>query len=167
MLLLGQILWITNIGRSIYAVINPLWVWCVEGYPIPNEIYLIWNIAVKKELETVIDKITHLYNFLDISPDIKPFQIPEDFQGYFREFSKIIDELSKRSDVELIVFDMTPGRKFMSAIIADATIRIKRLIREKGLKMDAKIVYLHLYDMAYQNVPFPQIPLPKQHLWVR
>ena len=164
---MGEVLWITNVGKQVYAVINPLWAWCIEGHPIPTEIYLIWNEAVKKELEMVIELITRLYSFIGGSPAIRTEKIPEDFKSYYNEFSKFISNILKRDDVELLVMDMTPGRKFMSVVIADQLVRIKRIIGERGLKMKAKIVYLHLLDMTYQNAPYPLIPLPKQYLWVR
>ena len=157
----GEILWITNVGKQVYAVVNPLWAWCIEGYSPPTEIYLIWNEAVKKELEIVIKLITRLYSALGYTPRIKLVPIPEEFRSYNSEFSKLVNELLRREDIELLIMDMTPGRKFMSAVIAKHVLDIKEKIRNKDIKISTRIVYLHLRDMAYQNVPYPLIPFPK------
>ncbi|MEM3594406.1 MAG: hypothetical protein QXS27_06735, partial [Candidatus Jordarchaeaceae archaeon] len=53
-----------------------------------------------------------------------------------------------------VAVDMTPGRKFMSACAMAA-----------GQKYGAaKLYYLHLYNLAYQEKPFVLIPFNQQKL---
>lgn len=70
----------------------------------------------------------------------------EDYEGYAKMYRKAL----RNSAGKPRAIDITPGRKFASAIGMEAGI-------EENVD---SIFYLHLLDDSYTDMPYPQIPRP-------
>ncbi|MCK4814282.1 hypothetical protein KA005_00815 [bacterium] len=146
--------WITIIGSSPFALINTLWAACkIDGY-VPDRVLFIVNEQLgQAPIDTAkrwVYEILKEYGvkepiFEEISVNETDFiDLKETFKGNISAF---------KTDGAVAV-DMTPGRKYMSAITMHT-----------GLEERADhVYYLHLSDNKYQNKPFPLIPMYKQRL---
>jgi len=146
--------WITIVGSSPFAVINTAWAACrVEDY-VPERVVLITNSQLKPgDVSTVRHWLGVMLKEYGIeSPEFVEISVEEsDFSGIMGAFVKAIGEASQKGEVAI---DMTPGRKYMSAIAMYS-----------GILNDVDhIYYLHLLDNSYQNSPYSLIPLCKNRL---
>lgn len=151
--------WITTVGKSPFAVVNPIWMVCRTGEFIPERVYLIWNEAVEEERDIVKDLTEVILKSYGISePEIIADESvkvrEEDFQRFMNLLIAIRDkELHEGNEVAI---DMTPGRKFMSALSMGLGFSSKHIHR---------VYYLHLSDQRYTNVPLILIPFKLQKLY--
>jgi len=146
--------WISIIGSSPFAVINTIWAaWKLEGY-VPEKVLFIVNRNLKDEdVKTVhvwTEELLKSYGVKD--PDFESREVEEDDFGQIEDiFRGSISRLKKEGPVAV---DITPGRKYMSALAMHC-----------GLAGGAShVYYLHLKDFKYQDEPFPLIPIQKQQL---
>ena len=152
-------IWISTVGWSPFAVINPLWAACFfeeELNFIPEKVVLFNNAdqnpKIKKNLEKVRDWIIRILNEYGVDdPIIEPIEAEE---RNIIEFKDVFMETFKKYKDQRVAIDMTPGRKFMSSIAMRIAI---------VHKVD-KLYYLQLWGQEYQNVPFIQIPFTNQKL---
>jgi len=152
--------WITTVGKSPFAVVNPIWMVCRRGEFIPERVYLIWNEAVadvKKAVENNVRVI--LRNYGVDEPEIiadESVKVREDDFKRFKEILKRIcdKELDEGNEVAI---DMTPGRKFMSALSMGLGFRKNKPVH--------RVYYLHLADQRYQGEPLIKIPFALQKLY--
>lgn len=147
--------WITTVGKSPFAVVNPIWIACRRGEFIPEKVYLLWNDAVadvKSIVRGLVETILKNYGVPD--PKIVDDGSVKVAEDDFKRFRKVLlricdDELKSGKEVAI---DMTPGRKFMSALAMGL-----------GFKRNpVKVYYLHLLDLSYQNKPLVLIPFSIQ-----
>lgn len=144
--------WITNVDRRFtFATVNPLWAACIlEGF-IPDKVILITdkNLANKTNVvKTWLKKILQVYGKDPIFEE-HVFD-EEDINAYSTSFLRLIEK-EKRNEIAL---DITPGRKFMSAIMMSGGIRMKI----------QRVYYLHLKDYSFAEQPFVTIPFSCQKL---
>ncbi|TFF88001.1 MAG: hypothetical protein EU549_03800 [Promethearchaeota archaeon] len=154
--------WITTIGWSPFAVINPLWAYCKENEEIPEKIDLIYTPEgrIKKNLEICkryIIEILNFYNGDNFGKDnIFEFEIEnESIENYTEKLREIIEIEEKKEENEIIL-DMTPGRKYMSAA------NVYFGYNKKSIPI--KVVYMYLEESRYQNIPYPLTPIIKSEL---
>ena len=153
--------WVTTVGKRPFAVLNTIWYLVRKGEYIPERIYLIWNDFVEKEKELVKELIRALLESYGINPEIiadDSVKVNED------DFHNLIKTLARIRDKELeegneIAVDMTPGRKFMSALsmylgVADELIKKKKNVH--------RVYYLHLKDLKFEDKPLVLIPFSVQ-----
>lgn len=156
-----MLVWVTSVGRSPFAVVNPLWAAAKQEDYIPGRIYLLKNRAVEDcgNVAKVIKLLKKLVlEFADREAEIKEIYAEEtDFQNFMKTIGGILRE-EKGLGNEVAV-DMTPGRKFMSAIAMYSGVgdRVKN-------RAD-RVYYLHLDNNIYQNRPYMLIPMVKQKLY--
>lgn len=151
--------WISIVGWSSFAVINPLWAACCceeENQFIPEKVIIFnngyKNEVVKKNLKIVKDWITRILKVYGIEdPIIEPIDADEDD---INEFTEIFKKVIKEHENNTIAIDMTPGRKFMSSIGMSIAMKYKV----------EKLYYLQLWGREYQNQPYIKIPLTNQKL---
>ncbi len=149
--------WITTVGKSPFAVVNPIWMACREGKFIPDRVYLVWNEdveGVKQTVERMLGII--LQNYGVPEPEIIADESVKVREDDFNKFKSVISEICNRelNEGNEVVIDMTPGRKFMSA-----------LAMVLGLLKKISVYYLHLTDLSYQNKPLVLIPFSTQKLY--
>jgi hypothetical protein len=141
--------WITFIGSSPFAVINTIWAACkIDGFVPDKLIFLVnrdlwagWINDVKHWVPLVIS------GYSSKSSEMVFHEVKEtDFSTIKNAYRNYMKNLSKEDEVAI---DITPGRKYMSAIAM-----------EIGLSMNADhVYYLHLTDRQYENSPYPVIPV--------
>ncbi len=148
----------TVVGNSVFAVVNPIWACCREGDYIPDRVYLILNEKVKDSAEKVKRILNVLLSEFGKEPDIVEKVCNEtDFRGLISTIWNVIKK-EKLAGNEVAV-DMTPGRKFMSAVIMYSGV---------GGDMEARadrVYYLHLQNNEYTNLPWIKIPVVYQKLY--
>ena len=150
--------YVTTVGTSPEAVFNPLW-YLVEVHSwIPDRVYLLWNDGVRDQLEDVKRLIKRLSSAYGVGIEI----IAGDEQRFSEEnpveFRRKVGHLvgSLKRDGYEVVVDITPGRKFMSALLL-------------GVALSAnadEITYLHLDDWKdYIGKLLFEVPMTKQRLF--
>lgn len=146
--------WISIIGSSPFAVINTIWAACrLEGY-VPEKVLFVVNRNLKNEdIKTVNIWTEELLESYGVNePVFENIEVEEDDFGEIEDVLRC--NISKLKQEGAVVVDITPGRKYMSAIAMHC-----------GLAEGAShVYYLHLKDFGYQDSPFPLIPIQKQKL---
>lgn len=157
-----MIIWITTVGWSPFAVINPIWAYCKENDECPNKIILIYTPIerIKHSLNICsryISEILKTYNGKHLKEDsIIIEEIENDnIEIYADKLNKII-EREKNRKPDKIILDMTPGRKYMSAINVYYGYNLK--------DTPIQVFYLHLEESRYQDVPYPLTPVIQNEL---
>jgi len=152
--------YVTTVGTSPEAVFNPLW-YLVEAYDwVPDKVYLLWNEGVVEQLETVKKLIKKLFEAYGVSIKVhagEGLKFDEDNPIEFREkVGSLIGSL--KADGHEVVVDITPGRKFMSALLLGAAMA-------KGAD---DVTYLHLDDWkSYIGKLLFEVPMSKQGLFTK
>lgn len=152
--------YVTTVGTSPEAVFNPLW-YLAEAYDwIPDEVYLFWNDDVRGHLEKVVALIKRLSRAYKHEISIKADEstkFEESNPVMFRKtVAKVLVGL-KRKNYEVVV-DITPGRKFMSALLMSSAFSV-------GV---GDITYLHLNNwLDYRGKLLFEVPMVKQRLFTK
>jgi len=155
--------WITTVGTSPCAVINTMWRALEEGLCIPARVALLHTPNDRRIAEgslpavlTAIEALADGYRIESptalLGKDVQfDEDDPEDFLRVVRTAMK--DALDRGLPP---VVDITPGRKYMSAILmATGTNRQSKV---------HAIYYNHLRDMRYMQSAFPQVPRGQHEL---
>lgn len=152
--------WITTVGMSPFAVINPIWLVCRKGEFVPERVYLIWNEDVEN-VKRIVEKSVEiiLKNYGIPEPEIIADEGVKVREDDFKRFKKVLKDICDKelSEGNEVVVDMTPGRKFMSALSMGLGFMSRPVDR---------VYYLHLADQKkYQNKPLVLIPFTLQKLY--
>ncbi|MFA4958020.1 MAG: hypothetical protein WC556_13715 [Candidatus Methanoperedens sp.] len=144
--------WITNVDRRfIFSTINPLWAACVLDGFIPEKVILITGKNLERKTGSIRTWLTSIIQGYGKEPVFEECMVDEDdINSYSTSF---IDLIEKEKGNE-IALDITPGRKFMSAIMMSGGIKMKI----------SRVYYLHLKDYSFVDRPFVIIPLACQKL---
>lgn len=139
--------WITNSSTTLEAMVNPVNAACQHGY-VPTDLYLLQNPGTTDEVETAVDLVTTIIEAYDEdAPEIHVTELDADteFENVLAHFVDTI-EVVHDSDGEVAV-DITPGRKYMSAIAFAA-----------GLRFDADhVFYLYLGSTDLHGKCYPDM----------
>lgn len=129
------------------SVVNPLVAGCEDGY-VPSTIRLLSNPTVESRLETITDLLSMVvtaYGNSNATVEITALDHETDFDGIVEHFYEPIRESDEGDSVAI---DVTPGRKFMSAIAFQV-----------GMKHEATHVYYnHLASEEYFGKVYSTIP---------
>ena len=113
-----------------------------------DEIHLLSNAGVEPYLDSVKELMTETvdaYGSDAVTAHVTDLETETDFQGIVDHIRTPIEAANDNTPVAV---DVTPGRKFMSAIAFQA-----------GLRFDADhVFYLHLDSDAYFGKLYPDIP---------
>jgi CRISPR/Cas system-associated protein Csm6 len=150
--------WVTVVGTSVFAVVNPIWACCRTGDYIPEKVYLIVDKKVRDNAEKVKNILKVLLSEFGKSPEIVE-KICEETD--FKRLISTIGEVIKREKLagNEVAVDMTPGRKFMSAIMMYSG------LGENVEHRADRVYYLHLEERDYTNIPWIKIPIVYQKLY--
>jgi len=150
--------WVSMVGSSVFAVVNPVWASCRSGY-VPDAVYLLANRKVMDNLERVEKILRAIISEYGKEPEIRVIELAEtDFRGIASAVGGVIKR-EKLTGSEVAV-DMTPGRKFMSAIMM-----YSGLGEDVEVKAD-RVYYLHLEESnRYSERPWIRIPAVYQNLY--
>jgi len=146
--------YITQVGTSVEAVINSLWMNAFKNGYFPDRICLLWNKEISRYKKAVVKALNILskeYDFeIDIDDSIE--FIEDDVEDYAKKHEDTI-----KSEIEAgneVIIDTTPGRKFMSGI------SMKNIV-----EYDTEGYYLHLKNTAdFRYDWLPEIPTGLQNL---
>lgn len=145
--------WITFIGSSPFAVINTIWSACKQGY-VPDRLMFLVNEELNETWEnTVLQWVPFVLGEYGIAePRIIRLNVNETGFHEIKDFyGSYISSFKEKGEVAV---DITPGRKYMSAIAMAA-----------GISENADhVYYLHLKDSSYQDKPLSLIPAHKCQL---
>ncbi|MDG5777852.1 hypothetical protein VB773_19970 [Haloarculaceae archaeon H-GB2-1] len=146
--------WVTSMSPNVEAVANPLAAACETGY-IPDEIYILENPGLSDYLDRVISMLECLViEYGGERPKTAVTSLDSE-----TEFEQIVEHyrapvLATRDVDGTVAVDVTPGRKFMSAIAFQA-----------GIKYDAEhVFYLYLSEGQFYGRIFPDVPNPSLNL---
>jgi predicted RNase H-like HicB family nuclease len=139
--------WVTCGTPTMPGILNPLLAACDRGY-VPDEVRVLTNPDVA---ETVAEACEHVAVVIDNyhgSAAVEQEELVEetDFEAIGQYFRSAIRD-ARENDATVAV-DITPGRKFMSAIAFQA-----------GIQFDADhVYYFHRKGGVYQGEFYPEIP---------
>jgi hypothetical protein len=140
--------WITTSSTHPEAIVNPLNAACQSGF-VPDEVYLLdtpgSTDAVDKSLETIT---TIINQYGGDEPEIELTMLEREVEfGQIHDYVRTAITTVQDRGGEVAV-DITPGRKFMSAIVFTA-----------GVRYDADhVFYLYVASTDHFGVSYPKIP---------
>ena len=138
--------WLTIASPTTEAMTNPLLAACEDGY-VPDSIQLLSNPTVQDHVAPVVpflEAIVDAYDG-DATVDVNTITAETAFAEIVAFFRSGIEAAGED---EQVAVDMTPGRKFMSAIAFQA-----------GIRYQADHVFYLLLDSAeFYGQLFPDIP---------
>lgn len=143
--------WVTTASPTIEAVINPLTAACTEAGYVPTDVRILDNPDVRDASERAADLIDSIITAHGgVGPTVERVTIDSE-----RDFADIVAyhreaiETAQAADTQVAV-DVTPGRKFMSAIAFQA-----------GIQFGADhVYYLYLHSSDYYDRSYPDLPRP-------
>jgi hypothetical protein len=140
--------WLTTASPTVEAVVNPLAAACTERDYVPDVVRILRNPDVHEASERAIDLVETVIDAHGGDVAVEPVTIDSE-----RDFQAIVDfhragiEAAREADATVAI-DVTPGRKFMSAIAFQA-----------GIQFEAdRVFYLYLHSSAYYDRVYPDIP---------
>lgn len=146
--------WVTTMSTHPAAVINPLNAACNEGY-IPDRLYFLENPSVTGIIDEVIEKASTVVEaYADQEPELDRtvLQAENDYLGIVDHFRTAISDT--REEDGTVAVDVTPGRKFMSAIAF-----------QSGIQFEADhVYYYHVKNTEFYGRVYPDVPRPAGEL---
>jgi hypothetical protein len=140
--------WVTTGSTNPEAVVNPLAAACNEWGYVPDRIFVLGNPGVEERLDRIVDLAATIVEAYGGDPAIQRTSLDSE-----TEFRAIVDHFqaaitaARDADGEVVV-DITPGRKFMSAIAFQA-----------GIRFDAdRVAYLHVHSGALFGRVYADLP---------
>lgn len=153
--------WMTFIGTSLSAVINTIWAAIVYDHVQLSDVYAFLSDSSQIKanytgLEQFLQALASTYHFDSLT--LHPIQIQEtNFADIEAQITRLLKEIPATQPIAL---DMTPGRKYMSAMMLFHGLR--HLSKVSNIQ---RLYYLHLELMNFQEQLFPMIPLYGQTLY--
>jgi hypothetical protein len=111
--------WVTTGSTHAEAVVNPLAAACtVEGY-VPDEVHFLANPGVQGTIDRIVDLSETVIRAFDGDPTmhVTDLETETDFPAIVDHFRAAVEAAD---DSDSVAIDVTPGRKFMSAIAFQA-----------------------------------------------
>lgn len=141
-------IWATTMSTHPESVVNPLIAACERGY-VPTDIRLLSNPNVEAHLDTVTDlfeTVTTAYGRQESDIVVTELDHETEFERIVAHFKTAIT--GEDGAGSAVAVDVTPGRKFMSAIAFQA-----------GIQFEADhVYYLHLDSTDYFGEVYSTIP---------
>lgn len=142
--------WISAATTSVEPVVNPLIAACESGY-VPNQVKILINEGVSEQAEEAIALVQEILSVYDVSePAVERVTLENE-----RDFDRIVQYYqSAIESAETAAVDVTPGRKFVSALAFQA-----------GAEYGADhVYYLYVESQRYYGQLYPSIPEPATDL---
>ncbi len=146
--------WITTASTHVEAVVNSINAACDRGF-VPGELYVIENPGVTEEVTQALELATAIIEAYDgDEPDVHLTSLDSEV-----EFDRIRTHVQEaiegvHEEGGTVAVDITPGRKFMSAIAFAA-----------GLRYDADhVFYFYLESPTYYDELYPNLPRTSNRL---
>jgi hypothetical protein len=140
--------WVTAANPTPGPVVNSLNAACEAGY-VPDRVHLLSNPSVADavdSIESLTETIVGAYGQPDVTVHVEEVADETEFNGIVEYYRDAIARADAENDT--VAVDVTPGRKFMSAIAFQA-----------GIQFGADHVYYLLVDSSrYYELLYPEIP---------
>lgn len=140
--------WITTGSTTFDAIVNPVTAACQRGY-VPNTVFLLENPGVSDVVDRAVGTIAETigaYGTDDPEVDITTLDTETAFEEVLAHLTDGIRTAQDADDA--VAVDITPGRKFMSAIAFAA-----------GMRYDADhVFYLYAGQSSYYGQSYAEIP---------
>ncbi|MFC5973969.1 hypothetical protein ACFPYI_21830 [Halomarina salina] len=137
-------------STNLEAVINPLIAGCDEGF-IPDELHVTKNPGVSEQFDDITAMMERVViEYGGDAPELFVTQLEEetDFHGIVDHFRAPIARVQEEGGTTAV--DVTPGRKFMSAIAFQA-----------GIQFEADhVYYLYVSNNQFYGRLYPDVPRP-------
>lgn len=147
--------WITTSSTHVEAMVNSLNAACEEGY-VPDELHVIENPGVTEAVDRAIELATVIidaYGGPKPAVNLTSLHSEVEFDRIQGHVKRAIEHVHE-DDGEVAV-DITPGRKYMSAIAFAA-----------GLRYGADhVYYFYLDSAAHMGKLYPEMPRTATHLY--
>lgn len=140
-------IWITNGTPTLPGILNPLTAACDRGY-VPDEARILSNPGVADSVAVTSDMFDVIIDAYGGDADVHKHRLDRetDFQGIIDFYRSAIETADENGDT--IAVDVTPGRKFMSAIAFQA-----------GFRFGADhVYYFHRKAGGYYGQFYSEIP---------
>lgn len=140
-------IWVTNGTPTMPGILNPLTAACHQGY-VPDEVRVLSNPGVAEHVAQATDRFEVIIDAYGGDADVLIHELDHetDFHDIVEFYQSTIDAALEHDDT--IAVDVTPGRKFMSAIAFQA-----------GFKFDADhVFYFHRKAGGYHGQYYAEIP---------
>ncbi len=140
-------IWITNGTPTIPGILNPLMAACDRGF-VPDEVHILSNPGVADSVAKASEKLDVIIDAYGGDPDVEAYELEHetDFREIVNFHRATIETAEENGDP--IAVDVTPGRKFMSAIGFQA-----------GFRFGADhVFYFHRKAGSYYGQFYPEIP---------
>lgn len=147
--------WITTSSTHVEAVVNSLNAACDRGF-VPDELHLIENPGVTEQVDRALALATTIITAYDgDEPEIHLTALDSEVE-FDRIHTHVRDAIERvHDDGGEVAVDITPGRKFMSAIAFAA-----------GLRYEADhVFYFYLGSPEYFGRLYPDMPRTATHLY--
>lgn len=143
-----ELVWVTNGTTRPGPVVNSLNAACEHGY-LPEALHLLSNPKVADQIDPIrarSESIVEAYGGESLEVHVTNLDHETDFEDIISHYQSAIS--SARDEGKTVAVDVTPGRKFMSAIAFQA-----------GFRFDADhVFYLLVESNRFYNLSYPGIP---------
>jgi hypothetical protein len=140
-------IWVTNGTPTMPGILNPLTAACDQGY-IPDNAQVLSNPGVADSVNDAADNFESIVEAYggDVTVSQHELEAETNFQDIIEFYQATIEAAQENGDT--VAVDVTPGRKFMSAIAF-----------QSGFKFDADhVFYFHRKAGGYYGQFYPEIP---------
>ena len=140
--------WVTSMSPNVEAVANPLAAACESGF-VPDEIHILENPGLSGYLDRItsmLERVIVEYGGERPEIDVTSLDSETEFERIVEHYRAPVLVASETDGMAAV--DVTPGRKFMSAIAFQA-----------GIKYNAEhVFYLYLSEGQFYGRIFPDVP---------
>ena len=140
-------IWVTNGTPTIPGILNPLTAACDQGF-VPDQAHILSNPGVADSVAAACDMFDTVIDTYDGDAEISQYSLASetDFPEIIEFYRSTIEAAKENGDT--IAVDVTPGRKFMSAIAFQA-----------GFRFGADhVYYFHRRAGGYHGQFYAEIP---------
>jgi len=140
-------IWVTNGTPTMPGILNPVTAACDGGY-VPDEVWVLSNPGVADYVAEATERFEVIIDAYGGEADVSTHNLDDEtnFRGIIEFYRSTIEAARENGDT--IAVDVTPGRKFMSAIAF-----------QSGFKFDADhVYYFHRKSGGYYGQFYAEIP---------
>ena len=140
-------IWVTNGTPTMPGILNPVTAACDGGY-VPDEVWVLSNPGVADYVAEATERFEVIIDAYGGEADVSTHKLDDEtnFRGIIEFYRSTIEAARENGDT--IAVDVTPGRKFMSAIAF-----------QSGFKFDADhVYYFHRKSGGYYGQFYAEIP---------
>lgn len=147
--------WVTTASPNVEAVVNSLTAACDRGF-VPDDLYVLAAPDIEEPVDeamTYARRTIDAYGGEDVAVHRTELDSETKFSVIRSHVQSAVEAATEQGDE--VAVDITPGRKFMSAIAFAA-----------GMRYDADhVYYLYVASTEYFGRLYPEIPRSALHLY--